>query len=558
MKKQSSQAENQKVNPSMPDDLYRDRWSSYGANTGIIEISEKPTALQLQKFDIFSEYDQAFLEKISPDISIATWGANAILFEEGNYIDLAFYIAKGSVEVSLKSTDSPLARPIFDPGRTIAMSKASVSMLQGSMPRSQDSQNFMERTVFQAQISKQKSSQTGIAFLSSMDIDFPLGGSKILTEREIFGEIGAMSGWPQSVTARTKSECRLVQIRLPALRMMRRKSTALKNRLDRLYRERSLLSQLQATPLFQSCSETFLKTLVNQVELISCNPDEVMTQEGKPAGDFFIVRSGFLKLSQKVGEGNIAVSYLSKGMTLGESEILIEGVNRWLVTATSKEYSELVKIPKDVLMGMLRTFPDIEQQMWKSSVSRIKETGASRRNLRQSEFIDTALNRGLVEGNSILIIDLNVCTRCDDCVRGCAATHGGTPRFVREGEKYQNFLITRACYHCQDPVCLVGCPTGAIHRANVGDVVEISDSLCIGCQSCANNCPYDAIVMVDTGKTWPSDTSSGEGLPRMLATKCDLCHTYKEGPACVSSCPHGCAIRVGSMDEFRKAMARKI
>jgi Fe-S-cluster-containing dehydrogenase component len=38
-------------------------------------------------------------------------------------------------------------------------------------------------------------------------------------------------------------------------------------------------------------------------------------------------------------------------------------------------------------------------------------------------------------------------------------------------------------------------PTGAIRRASVGDVVEIIDNLCIGCKACANNCPYDAIVM---------------------------------------------------------------
>ncbi len=541
MKKQGNKTEN-------TSDLYQDRWSSYGENTGIIEISEKPTALQLQQFELFAEYDQAFLEKISPDISIAIWKPNAVLFEEGSYINLAFYIAKGSVAVSLqKNGHSALGLPIFDSERTVAMTRE-------SLVRPQDSQ---DQTVFQAQIAKQKSSKNPKAFLSSIDIDLPFGGSQILNEGEIFGEIGALSGWPQSVTARTKSECRLVQIRIPALRMMRRKSAALKNRLNQLYKERSLLSQLQATPLLQGCTETFLKTLMTQVELVSCDPDEIIAKEGEPSGDFFIVRSGFVKLSKKIIGGtplapandSIAVSYLSKGMTLGESEHLLEGINTWLVTATSKEYSELVKIPENVLLQITQAFPEIEQRLWASSISRIKEVGKSKRDIQQSEFISTALNRGLIGGNSILVIDLNVCTRCDDCVRGCAATHGGTPRFVREGEKYQNFLITRACYHCQDPVCLVGCPTGAIHRANVGDVVEISDPLCIGCQSCANACPYDAIVMVDTGKKSKDDET------QLLATKCDLCHTSKEGPACVNSCPHGCAVRIGSLDAFQKLIS---
>ena len=117
-----------------------------------------------------------------------------------------------------------------------------------------------------------------------------------------------------------------------------------------------------------------------------------------------------------------------------------------------------------------------------------------------------------------------MCTRCDDCVRGCADTHGGRPRFVREGDKYGGFLVARSCYHCEDPVCLVGCPTGAIRRANVGDVVEIEDSLCIGCGACAENCPYDAIVMHETGSKW-SEYALPErirGIDRLVASKCDL------------------------------------
>jgi Fe-S-cluster-containing dehydrogenase component len=142
-------------------------------------------------------------------------------------------------------------------------------------------------------------------------------------------------------------------------------------------------------------------------------------------------------------------------------------------------------------------------------------------------------------------------------VRACAATHGGLPRFVREGEKYANLLITRACYHCRDPVCLIGCPTGAIRRAGQGDVVEIEDALCIGCSACANKCPYDAITMHDTGNVWP-DNMVPEGLrgaARLVATKCDKCISTDHDPACVSSCPHGCAVRVGSLGEFEKLLA---
>ena len=270
------------------------------------------------------------------------------------------------------------------------------------------------------------------------------------------------------------------------------------------------------------------------------------------------MRSGFIKLSQRLGEGNVVVNYLSKGGIFGDAELLIEGVQGWIYTASSKEYCELVKISRKDFRRLLNEYPAMEAILWDSVVQRLKESGYSRKVIRQSEFIDTALNKGLVEGNSILMIDLSVCTRCDDCVRGCAETHGGIPRFVREGDKVGNFLITRACYHCEDPVCLVGCPTGAIRRTDVGDVVAIDDKLCIGCSTCSNNCPYDAITMYETGERWPADTipESNRGKDQILATKCDLCYQDSLGPACVRSCPHGCAVRVTDMKEYKTLLSK--
>ncbi|MFN0157639.1 MAG: cyclic nucleotide-binding domain-containing protein [Bacteroidota bacterium] len=529
------------------EEQYKDRWTSYGGASGIITLSEKPTPTQLKRFDIFQEYDDKFLEKISPDISIATWKNDTVLFEEGSYIDIAFYVVKGSIDVYLQKQQAAGGRPIFDRARTVVVGESESARKPSG-----------GETVFDARVKQQPGSRTAITFLSSMDFNLPTGEIASLKTGDLFGEIGALSGWPQSVTAKTTSECELVQIRVPALRMMRRKSSGLKAKLDAIYRERSLVAQLKATPLFNSCDDEFIRSLGKSVELVSCEPDETITRQGAAADAIYLVRSGFVKLQQRLGEGEIVVSYLSKGMTLGEAELLTGDSGGWLYTASSKEYSELVKIKKDEFLAILKQFPTMEKLLWHSVIARLKEAGSSRRNIGQAEFIDTALTKGLVEGNSILVIDLTTCTRCDDCVRGCAETHGGIPRFVREGEKYGNFLITRSCYHCEDPVCLVGCPTGAIRRADVGDVVEISDPLCIGCQSCANNCPYDAIVMYDTGETWPQDMIP-EGLrakPRQLATKCDQCHTSPQGPSCVNSCPHGCATRIGSIEEFQQSLLR--
>ena len=58
-------------------------------------------------------------------------------------------------------------------------------------------------------------------------------------------------------------------------------------------------------------------------------------------------------------------------------------------------------------------------------------------------------------------------------------------------------MVANACLHCVDPVCMIGCPTGAIHRSAVGGQVVINDDTCIGCATCANSCPYNNIQMVE-------------------------------------------------------------
>jgi Fe-S-cluster-containing dehydrogenase component len=527
---------------------FQDRWSAYGSDTGLMELSQRPSVKKLREFPLFENYQDKFLEEISPDVSIAKWAKGSVLFEEGNYLDLAFYVVKGQVEIYLNTVGAGTNQPIFDPNRTM--------MFDDSLPGNGDSPPVGQNTILQTQIDKQPESKEDIVFLSVMDFNLQLGSATTVGEGEILGEIGALSGWPQPVTARTLSECEIVQIKVAALRKMKKRSKDLKAWIDGIYKEKYLVTHLKQTPLFQKCDAAFLESLAPKVELISCEADEVLTEEGQSADALYLIRSGFVKLFQNVGEGQAVVSYLSKGMTMGEVEFLMEGMGDWIFTSSSVAHAELVKISHADLREVIATYPIVEKHLWESVVGRVKESGYSRRNISQSEFIETALVNGLVQGNSMLLIDLNTCTRCDDCVRACASTHDGRPRFVREGEKYENLLIAKACYHCRDPLCLIGCPTGAIHRSNVGDVVAVNDKICIGCKACAMNCPYDAIQMHETGGVWPDNMMPARlrSKDRLLASKCDLCYTSASGPACVNNCPNGCAVRVGSLEEFQNLL----
>ncbi len=162
------------------------------------------------------------------------------------------------------------------------------------------------------------------------------------------------------------------------------------------------------------------------------------------------------------------------------------------------------------------------------------------------EFI---VERRFINGTATMIIDMDRCTRCDDCVRACAATHNNNPRFVRHGPIEDGFMIANACMHCQDPVCMIGCPTGAIHRNSAQGLVLINDVTCIGCATCANSCPYDNIQMVTArsadGRPY-YDKATNQ--PIQKAAKCDLCSTQITGPACANACPHDALVRMDMRD----------
>jgi Fe-S-cluster-containing hydrogenase component 2 len=107
-------------------------------------------------------------------------------------------------------------------------------------------------------------------------------------------------------------------------------------------------------------------------------------------------------------------------------------------------------------------------------------------------------DQGFIQGQKLMLIDLDSCTRCGDCVRACIETHDdGYSRLFLDGPRFDRFLVPSACRNCIDPACMIGCPVGSIQKGDQGQIV-IRD-WCIGCNKCANQCPYDSIQMHDTG-----------------------------------------------------------
>jgi Fe-S-cluster-containing hydrogenase component 2 len=212
---------------------------------------------------------------------------------------------------------------------------------------------------------------------------------------------------------------------------------------------------------------------------------------------------------------------------------------------------ELARLSRSDFLEMVQRFPMLRRRLVEVSLSRLQ--GDRLGEVLLNEYVD----QGLYEGRSILVLDLDRCTRCDQCTRGCVEEHGREshgvplPRLLRDGRRFERFVVATSCRSCTDAHCMVGCPVDSIHRGRHLQIV-IEDH-CIGCGLCASNCPYGSIFMEPNQRklvemTDPLRPGSTMQIGQLKAAACDLCDSHgkhdQPEPQCVASCPHDAAFRV--------------
>jgi Fe-S-cluster-containing hydrogenase component 2/CRP-like cAMP-binding protein len=206
-----------------------------------------------------------------------------------------------------------------------------------------------------------------------------------------------------------------------------------------------------------------------------------------------------------------------------------------LATATGLDNFELVRLDGARLRRVAGANLELREAL--GSMARAVEAPVPEPIVPDSGAIPSLVELNLYNAQNALLIDLDRCTRCDECVRACADAHGGVTRFTRDGPRFGKYLVTLACRSCTDPKCMIGCPVGSIRRS--GSLEIRIEPWCIGCQTCANQCPFGNINMVELATPPPGAMST----PALRATVCDLCAGF-DGPNCVYACPHDAAIRV--------------
>jgi Fe-S-cluster-containing dehydrogenase component/formate-dependent nitrite reductase membrane component NrfD len=151
------------------------------------------------------------------------------------------------------------------------------------------------------------------------------------------------------------------------------------------------------------------------------------------------------------------------------------------------------------------------------------------------------------------VIDQRACIGCHACTIACKSENQVPVGAFRTWVKYiekgvfpntRRYFTVERCQHCEDAPCVEICPTRSLYKRHDG-IVDFDANRCIGCKSCMQACPYDALYIDPNTHT---------------AAKCNYCaHRTDRGllPACVIVCPVK-AIIAGDLEDPSSEIAQTL
>jgi len=334
-------------------------------------------------------------------------------------------------------------------------------------------------------------------------------------------------------------------------------------RLERMLRRAATLDAFRAAGFVGCLDPADLERLLDASEHVYLERGETLFRAGDPSTHAYLIGDGMLQLQSEDDERLHVRAYLTRGDLVGSAEAC-SGEPRELGAAASGA-AWLVAIPQRDFAAAARRAPELLERLQRIAVDKQAREQALVVSANTTQHIFKDLYR-LSVARSLLVIDQDTCVRCGHCAWSCANVHDdGVSRLLRRGDKVvvptpgalggSSLLLPNSCQHCQNPACMVDCPTGAIGRDPKGEVF-IREDLCIGCGSCAKGCPWDNIQMAPKDGAGifagifsvarPAHASAAAAAE--VAVKCDLCRTLAGGPACVAACPTEAIARVHPSD----------
>ncbi|MCG8450114.1 MAG: cyclic nucleotide-binding domain-containing protein [Pirellulales bacterium] len=533
---------------------------------------------QLINRSIFDSLDskfrtsQAFRKILRMHARVVSCEDGDIIIREGDWGNSAFFVLTGEVAVELEPPGEFLSNAAL--GRSTAQRKTwfqSLAQLWRN-PRGAEYRKFTKK----AWDDKWTAARDDGRRIYFQDVPRLLEDFKTdrMQEGELFGELAALGRTARTATVFAVGKAELLEIRWQGLRDLIKKDAGVRQQIDERFRSNAFRSFLRGVLFLQHLSkddqaldvlvrearlETYgeydqvgsLKQLAEKEASLNLAHEPIVAEEGHYPNGVILIRSGVARVSRRHHQGHQTLSYLTPGKMFGFEEVRAGWKSGKSVpfrhSLRAIGYLTTVVIPTPLVEEHLRRTegPPSADRGHGSPSQQSASLPVDDKGLIDPDFMEFLVQERFINGTATMLINLDRCTRCDDCVRACASTHDNNPRFLRQGPIHDNIMVARSCMHCQDPVCMIECPTGAISRELDGGEVAINDNTCIGCGACSRNCPYEAIRLVEIRDgAGQFIRAVKDRKPITKATKCDLCVDQLGGPACQRACPHDALARL--------------
>ena len=254
---------------------------------------------ELQELPFFGGVSGTFLSLNRNAVVRRHFKPGEIICREGEYGSTAFYLLEGQARVSIAS---PIAHV-----KTKGAVRKFLGKLSSRLTQRQNDQR------------EEETAQHWIHIDAPMDLNYD-NPVAMLGPGDLFGEMTCMSLYPRSATIRAETDCTALEMLRNVLDIMQRNKT-FRAKLDQSYRQRALDSHLRAVPVFAELTDEFIEGLREKVELLRFTPGQVICRQGEAADSFYLVRIGFVKVSQTHPGGEMVLAYLSRGEYFGETAI---------------------------------------------------------------------------------------------------------------------------------------------------------------------------------------------------------------------------------------------
>ncbi len=253
---------------------------------------------------LFSGISSRFLQWNRDAIVRRHFKAREVVCREGEFGSTAFLIEKGKFEVRIRS---PLSH--------VKKERKGIFGLFG---------RFATGLARRDKDTREEEGDAQFIYADApVSLEYGDPVAVLTPEDVIFGEMTCMSHYPRAATVTAIEDGTVVEILRNVLYMLQRNSKS-KALLDAVYRNRALESHLRGVKVFAQLVRDpaefgrFVEFLRPRVQLVRVHPGQVVFRQGDLADHFYMVRVGFIKVSQQRPGGEQVLNYIGPGGYFGE------------------------------------------------------------------------------------------------------------------------------------------------------------------------------------------------------------------------------------------------